>query len=484
PVCLALVQLLSPCSAAQFTVVGPPEPILVKVGEDAKLPCKLSPGMSAETMELRWVPRSLRQAVLTYARGQEDTPAAEYQGRTSMLKENITEGKAVLLIREVRASDNGTYRCYFQDGDFSANAEVELQVAALGSEPHVELRGLEAGGIRVGCTSAGWFPRPVIEWRDASGRSLPAEVAPAAADPQGLYEATAFVVLEGRSEQGVSCVFRNPLLGQEKSARVSIAGPYFWDTLPWRICFLLTTSLLGVLLVLLLVLWRRKKQHKAALAEKEAALAEKEAALVEMQQERSAKENLQKQICKSQSRALHLLVSLVAPVTDSSRCSLQGGERPDPNHVMSSLRPTQGERSLKRANSREDRPDTPKRFDRNECVLPCESFMSGSHFREVDPLPESPGLPKSLQLLSGSTVYCRPHRCPAPPRAPISSPPPSPSALKETPRLWKQPARSRLRDAIGWLARRRPILDSERSLELRLWSQEAQSPRSPASRTQ
>ncbi|XP_016865655.1 butyrophilin subfamily 2 member A2 isoform X2 [Homo sapiens] len=132
---LLLLLLLSLCAlvSAQFTVVGPANPILAMVGENTTLRCHLSPEKNAEDMEVRWFRSQFSPAVFVYKGGRERTEEQmeEYRGRITFVSKDINRGSVALVIHNVTAQENGIYRCYFQEGRSYDEAILRLVVAAV-----------------------------------------------------------------------------------------------------------------------------------------------------------------------------------------------------------------------------------------------------------------------------------------------------------------------------------------------------------------
>ncbi|XP_049620741.1 butyrophilin subfamily 1 member A1-like [Suncus etruscus] len=255
-----------------FLVIGPSEPIVAMLGAETVLPCRVSPPMSVENMELRWFRSQFSEAVYVYQDGVEqvEEQLVDYKGRTKLIKDYITEGSVALRIYSLRVSDNGIYKCLFKKGNDFEEATLELKVIGLGSGPYVSIVGPEDRGIRLRCTGKEWFPQPEIQWKDTKGEKILSLSEKDAQDEDGLYQVEASIIVKDISNREVSCSMKNPFFGQEQVETISIPEPFFPRYFPWKIAFAVTFLILGIFMVAALFLaWKGQQEKKKACIIKE-----------------------------------------------------------------------------------------------------------------------------------------------------------------------------------------------------------------------
>ncbi|XP_066842897.1 butyrophilin subfamily 3 member A2-like [Anser cygnoides] len=285
-VTLLLLQL----GSAQLRVEGPGQPLSATVGQDVVLPCHLSPRRNARTLEVRWIRDDISETVHYYRDGEDlyREQMEAYAGRTELSRDGLSAGSLDLRITRVRPSDDGHYFCTVKDVNAYHEAIVELEVSATGADPHLSLGGYEAGGVRVLCRSAGWYPLPQLLWRDARGQHLPSVSQTHSQDQEGLFEIEGTVIVTGSVEGPLSCVVRSSRLQQEQESSLHIAAPFFHNAQPWMVALALVLVLLAVSIGLGVYLFRKKVAQSRELVKKDAEqaaqateLEEKDAKLVE-----------------------------------------------------------------------------------------------------------------------------------------------------------------------------------------------------------
>uniref|UniRef100_A0ABI8A835 Butyrophilin subfamily 1 member A1 n=1 Tax=Felis catus TaxID=9685 RepID=A0ABI8A835_FELCA len=244
-----------------FVVIGPSDPIVAVLGGNVTLPCHVSPAMDVDNMELRWFRSKFSEAVFIYENQQEqkEEQLAQYTGRTSLVKDFLSQGEATVRIHKVQASDNGLYTCFFRKGSFYEKASLELKVAGVGSVPQVHITGPEEDGVRVVCTASGWFPKPQIQWRAANGEKFLTFSETHAQDTEGLFSVESALVVRDSSSGNMTCSVLNPVLDQKKAMAIFIPEPFFPQASPWKPAFIV--SLVVLMLSLLGAAYYIKTEH-------------------------------------------------------------------------------------------------------------------------------------------------------------------------------------------------------------------------------
>ncbi|XP_043384725.1 butyrophilin subfamily 1 member A1 [Chelonia mydas] len=349
--------------SAQFTVTGPDRPISASLGGEAILPCHLSPRMSAENMEVGWLRSQDSAVVHLYRDGQDQygEERLEYRRRTALLKDDITSGRVLLRIRDVRPSDDGQYTCFFQSSVSYEEALLELQVADMGSAPVISVEGHQDGGIRVVCRSSGWYPQPKAQWRDLQGKLLASASEEITPEANGLFQTEIVIVLTEESNQKMSCCVRNPRLNQERESVISIAEPFFPRVNPSKVALWVILTLLAVLMALAgYCFWRRHRAIEILRSDMES---EKETLQSEMKRQKGEYEAV-KELGLARARGYAVNVTL-------------DPDTANPNLVLSEDR-----KHVRHGNW--DPPNKSEGFDHYICVLGAEGFTGGRRYWEVE----------------------------------------------------------------------------------------------------
>uniref|UniRef100_K7FEY2 Ig-like domain-containing protein n=1 Tax=Pelodiscus sinensis TaxID=13735 RepID=K7FEY2_PELSI len=238
--CLVCAIVLSAIPFAGSFEVTSSRTVTGIVGQDVVLPCQISTGKQPDNMEVQW--KKIIQAHIEVVYGYQPQPGQDgtgpmYQGRAVLRKDGFISGNVSLRLKNVQPADEGTYSCIVKSNAWSADTTTELQLAVLADAPvSIAVLGPQDQGIRLACRSAGWFPKPEVQWVTQKGQDLQA-VTKMDQDHERLFNVLSHVTVLGEETGEISCVIQNRLLKTEQKSIILLSGDIFPRVSPWLTAF-------------------------------------------------------------------------------------------------------------------------------------------------------------------------------------------------------------------------------------------------------
>ncbi|XP_021516661.1 selection and upkeep of intraepithelial T-cells protein 2-like [Meriones unguiculatus] len=220
-----LLQMVA-VTSEQFTVTSLQRTVLAPLGENLELSCQLIPPQQAQHMEIRSFRNCYTEPMCLYRNGKDlhGETVSKYVEQTELLKNDIGKGKVTLRIFKVTADDDGSYHCFFKDGEFYEEHITEVKVTATGSDIRILMHPPNLKGVMLECHSGVWFPQPHMEWRDSKGEVIPDTSKSHSRDENKLFNMKMALLIEASSHRNVTCYLQNLLTYQEESISIVLSG--------------------------------------------------------------------------------------------------------------------------------------------------------------------------------------------------------------------------------------------------------------------
>uniref|UniRef100_A0A8C7DNA7 Uncharacterized protein n=1 Tax=Oncorhynchus kisutch TaxID=8019 RepID=A0A8C7DNA7_ONCKI len=208
-----------------FFLIVPPDPVVASAGDDIILPCHLSPQSSAVAMDIRWFKEGDFTNPLYLYKSRTGEEGEGYKGRVSLFTQELERGNLSLLLKNVKVSDRGRYKCQASHLDWIQEPAVALQVTKQGSVPRISMRKHHRVFIQLSCSSENWYPEPDMLWTDSIGKEITSAETERPKQKEGgvLYSITSNTRIGMDQLGGVTCVVMSKDRGTKmESASLSL----------------------------------------------------------------------------------------------------------------------------------------------------------------------------------------------------------------------------------------------------------------------
>ncbi|XP_026116282.1 butyrophilin-like protein 2 [Carassius auratus] len=112
-----------------LTVLGPSGPLVAPLGSSVVLPCSVDERLSVEGLEVEWRRTESETLVHLYQEGESQTESQQqdYQDRAHFFTDQIQHGNFSLRLDDLRAEDEGQYKCKVYIQQESGETVVQIK---------------------------------------------------------------------------------------------------------------------------------------------------------------------------------------------------------------------------------------------------------------------------------------------------------------------------------------------------------------------